>query len=95
MEAGGSSKILSTYPLNCTVLQHERVEQSLQTQCPPLPTSSYNFIDWQEIGTELISLHNCITVVGYVSLFLHVFMTVVSGMRQHLHYLFMVYLIMP
>jgi hypothetical protein len=80
---------MSTHLLNCTVLQHERVE--LQNSAPPPhPTSSYNFIDWQDFGTELISLHNCITVIVSAC-----FMTVVSGMCQLLHYLFMVYLIIP
>jgi hypothetical protein len=54
-------KNISTHLPYCTLLQYERVE-SPNTVFPP--TSFYNFIDWQEVGTELISLHNCITVIG-------------------------------
>jgi hypothetical protein len=58
-------KNISTHLLNCTVLQNERVESPNAVFPPPPPTSSYNFIDWQEVGTEFVSVPNCITVMGY------------------------------
>jgi hypothetical protein len=56
-EAGGFSKILVRIyqTLQCNSMK----EQSLKTLFLPPPTSLYNFMYWQEVGTELISLPTC------------------------------------